>query len=55
MDDKSNNLNEQLKIHGQAIQKSMSGISENAKKAIENVNRSIDNDSGLVVTINVPN
>lgn len=55
MSDKSNNLNEMLKTHGEAIQKSMNGISENAKKAIENVNRSIDNDSDLVVTINVPN
>lgn len=38
MSDKSNNLNEMLKTHGEAIQKSMNGISENAKKAIANVN-----------------
>ena len=120
MSDKSEKLNEKLKIHGEAIQKSMSGVSETARQAIadinagfdeaqrrvdemqrladfakgkppkgmayehlgivhgsefvispddykakrnvldkhfgsENVNRSIDNDSDLVVTINVPN
>lgn len=38
MDDKSNNLNEQLKIHGQAIQKSMSGVSDTVKQAIADIN-----------------
>lgn len=38
MDDKSNNLNEQLKIHGQAIQKSMSVVSDTVKQAIADIN-----------------
>lgn len=42
MSDKSEKLNEKLKIHGEAIQKSMSGVSETAKRAIANVNAGFD-------------
>ncbi len=38
MDDKSNNLNEQLKIHGQAIQESIGGVSDTVKQAIADIN-----------------
>lgn len=38
MDDKPNNLSEQIKIHGEAIQKSMGDISETARQAIADIN-----------------
>lgn len=42
MSDKSNNLSEQLKIHGQAIRRSMIGVSDTAKQAIADINAGFD-------------
>lgn len=42
MTDKSNNLSEQIKIHGKVIQKSMSDISETARQAIADINAGFD-------------
>ena len=39
MTDKPNNLNEQLKMHGQAIQGSLTGISDAGKRAIANIDK----------------
>lgn len=42
MTDKSNNLSEQLKVHGRAIQRSLSGISDAGKQVIANINAGFD-------------